>query len=38
MYPYHNTVKKRIKNGELVNVDILADLKLREDKIVRDNL
>lgn len=22
MYPYHNTIKKRIKNGELVNYEV----------------
>lgn len=32
MYPYHNTIKKRIKNGELVNVDILADFKIKENE------
>lgn len=27
MYPYHNTIKKRIKNGELVNYEFVKDYK-----------
>lgn len=27
MYPYHNTIKKRIKNGELVGYEYVSDYK-----------
>ncbi len=27
MYPYHNTIKKRIKNGELVGYEYADDYK-----------
>lgn len=27
MYPYHNTIKKRIKNGELVGYKFVDDYK-----------
>lgn len=27
MYPYHNTIKKRIKNGELMGYQFVANYK-----------
>ena len=27
MYPYHNTIKKRIKNGELIGYEFVDDYK-----------
>lgn len=27
MYSYHNTIKKRIKNGELIRYDLVDDYK-----------
>lgn len=27
MYPYHNTIKKRIKNGELIGYDFVNEYK-----------
>ena len=27
MYPYHNTIKKRIKNGELIGYEFLENYK-----------
>lgn len=27
MYPYHNTIKKRIKNGELIGYDYVEHYK-----------
>lgn len=27
MYPYHNTIKKRIKNGEMIGYEYVKDYK-----------